>query len=78
MQGCCGRGGETVGEVMVAGLEVRTRCLVFVCQGEGAPWLAAAGAGPALACCPGEPGRQAKGEGRGAPSWRGARRGVAA
>jgi hypothetical protein len=35
MQGCCGRGGETVGGVMVAGLEVTARCLVFVCQAEG-------------------------------------------
>jgi hypothetical protein len=44
--GCCGHRGETVGEVMVAGLEVTPRCPIFVCQGErGAPWLAAAGAG---------------------------------
>jgi hypothetical protein len=35
VQGCCGRGGETVGEVMVADLEVTARSLVFVCQGEG-------------------------------------------
>jgi hypothetical protein len=41
VQGCCGRGGETVGEVMVAGMEVAARCLVFVCLSNGGGGAAA-------------------------------------
>jgi hypothetical protein len=86
VQGCCVHGGETVGEVMVAGLEVTPRCPVFVCQGErGGAMAGCCRRGPAIACCAGDPAGQRRGgagpgqaaRGEGGAAWGRGRKGVA-